>query len=750
MQELTSHSMPQTRARDPDLVQLPRVLWRHKWLIVGTVALGLIAARVFIASLDPVYRASAQIMIAPEQPVLDVQAVAAALRGDAESTASEVYVLRSMDLALRVVDALNLVADPEFNPALAPVERTWWTRVGGFGLPQIKAGASPREALTPEQQRTRAGGLLLARLEAIPQGRSRVISVSAHASTPQKAALLANTVVQEYLASQVDTKRSTAGSANTWLASRTRELEEEVRSREAAVEAFRAREGLLRGAGAERLSDEEASSLSTQLVLAGAERAAARARLGEVEKLAASGNATAVSDILDAPLVRTLREQQAELRRTVAQMGEEYGSRHPRVISAQAQLRDTDNAIRAEVAKLVQQLRNEAAVATARERAIAASLDALKRQKGRQSTSEVQLRALERDAETSRVLLETFLARTKETAAQSTHVLADARMISRAVPQLAPSFPNSRLLLIIAGAGSLFLGVLLALLREGMDRTVRTRNGLEQLLGVSALGALPLLPGRWRRGQPARWVLRAPYSQYSEALRRVHTELVLADMRDPPRVALFASALPGEGKTSTVLALGRLLAGTGQRVLAVDLNLRKPTLHRAAGLEMKAGIGEWFDAPDEEAPQIHRDPLSPLRLLPAGRVSADPGVLLGSDRFASLLEAMRAQFDVVLLDSSPVLAVVDAQILACLADATVLLVRAGQTPGPSAAEAFALLTRARGVVPYVVLNAARQREAVPAHGQGLSAYYQEAELFRTRARRPLGALPMPVQDGPGQ
>lgn len=115
MQQLITRPAPSAGNHDLDLGQLPGVLWRRKWIIVATVVIGLLAARLFIDRLSPVYTASAQLMIAPEPPVLDVQAVAAALRGDAESTASEVYVLRSRDLALRVVDVLSLVEDPEFN-----------------------------------------------------------------------------------------------------------------------------------------------------------------------------------------------------------------------------------------------------------------------------------------------------------------------------------------------------------------------------------------------------------------------------------------------------------------------------------------------------------------------------------------------------------------------------------------------------------------------------------------------------------
>ncbi len=739
MQQLITRPAPSAGNHDLDLGQLPGVLWRRKWIIVATLVIGLLAARLFIDRLSPVYTASAQLMIAPEPPVLDVQAVAAALRGDAESTASEVYVLRSRDLALRVVDVLSLVEDPEFNPLLVPPEPAWWTRLFGGDPAAIDA-----PALTPKQERNLVASILLGHLQAVPLGKSRVISLTAHASTPQKAAQLANTVVEQYLALQIDNKRETTNTAQQWLAARSRELEDEVRAREAAVEAFRTSAGLLRGAGATRLSDEEASALSTQLVLARAERATADARLSEIEKLLADADPGAAGDVLDSPLVRNLREQQATLRREIAELDEQYGPLHPRLMNAKAQLRDTERAISVEVAKVVRTLRNEAAVARARESASAASLDALRASAGRKSDSEVRLRALERDAETSRTLLETFLARTKETAAQSTHVVADARMISRATPPFGPSFPNVRLLQIIAAAAALLVGLMLALLREGMDHTVRTRAGLQRLLGSPVLGSLPLLRGRWFGARsPARWVLRAPYSEYSEALRRMHTQLALADLDAPPRVVLFTSSLPGEGKTSTLLALGRLLAGTGRKVVAVDLNLRKPTLHQAAGLSVKSGLGDWFKAAPDQPLPLQPDPASDLQLLPLGRLQADPGVLMTSARFEELLDTLRRDFDVVLLDSSPLLAVVDAQVLACLADVTVLLVRAGRTTRASVTEAHTLLAHACNVQPQVVLNAARQREEVPDYGHGLGAYYPNVAPRRARFAAWRGLLSSP-------
>jgi capsular exopolysaccharide synthesis family protein len=747
MQQLTTQfAQPAAVERDFDVGQLPAILWRRKWIIVSAVAIGLMLAKVVVDRLEPVYTANTQLIISPEQPVLDVQSVAAALRGDDQATASEVFVLRSHDLAERVVDTLDLVGDPEFNPTLRPRKQSWWARLFGDDDVDTRRAAP---VLTADEQRNLVASVLLGHIEAVPEARSRVMSLTAHAGTPEKAALIANTVAAQYLSSQIDTKRDTTSSAQQWLTERTRQLEGEVRDREAEVEAYRASKGLLRGAGAARLTDEEASELSSQLVTARAERAAADARLGSIEKLLHDSNANAASDVLDSPLVHTLREQQASLRRDIAQLSEQYGPMHPRILNAKAQLRDTDKAIKAELAKVVSGLRNDSAVAHARENSIAASIDSLKTKAGSRSSNEVHLQALERDADTSRALLETFLTRTKETAAQSSHMVADARIISRAIPPFTPSFPRPHLLEFIAGMAALLIGTVIALAREGMDRTVRSRVGLEQLLGTPVLAALPQVRGR-RIGfhPPVRWVLRAPRSEYSEALRRMYTQLTLADLRNPPRVVLFTSPLPGEGKTTTMLALGRLLAGTGRRVVTVDLNLRKPTLHAAAGVSASSGLGEWFRAADDRPPPLYPDPLSTLQVLPAGRLYVDPGVLLTSDRFEGLLATLRRDFDVVLLDSSPLLAVVDAQVLACAVDATVLLVRAGQTTRASAAEAYALLERACTTPLHVVLNAARQRDEVPAYGHGLAAYYPDMAPRRGRLAGVPGALPASA-DGSG-
>jgi polysaccharide biosynthesis transport protein len=728
-----ARSLPAPPAAQPDLEirELLRVLGRRKGTILAIALAGALTAEFVGRSMDPVYTSSAKVMIAPGPMVVEFGG-GPSLAAGSDAVQSEVEVLRSRDLAARVVDTLHLVADPEFNALLRAPKVPWWKKLFGGGT-----DTQPAEpVIPPAAQREAVIGRVLGHLELTPVGRSRVISVEAASGNPEKAAAIANTWVDEYLRWQVERKQAAASDSNTWLRDRVAQLQDEVKQKEAAVEAYRTKAGLLQ-AGASRLSDQEVSQIASQLVVARADQAAAEARLSQVESLLAGGGPRGADKVIDSPVVSTLRVQEAQLRREIAQMADDLGPEHPRLKSAQAQLQDLQSSIRLETDKSIQELRNAAAVARARTGTLAGSLDRLSSRTGELNVGAVQLRALEREADASRALLEHFLTRSKETAEQASLHVPDAQVIARASAPLWPTSPNRRLLLMLGTTLALVAGVLIALMREGMQDVVHSRDRLESTLGVVGTGAIPTLRRRWwRREVPHRAVLRAPHSSYAEALRRVHTTLLLGNPHSPPRLIMVTSALPDEGKTTTVLALGRLLANAGYRVAAVDLNLRRPTLHRAAGIRQGAGFAQWHDEEYEFGAIMRRDPHSPLDILPAGKLRTDPSLALRSQRFEELMTLLRTNYDVVLLDSSPLLAVAEAQIVAAAADQVVYLVRAGTTTRTACWEGYAYLRAVTSAPPFPVLNAAAPAELYRRGRGSLAAYYGEGQ-----AALPRGAAP---------
>lgn len=740
---------PTAEPSDLELGELARVLWRRKRLIAVVALSGAFAAYLVGRGLDPVYTASTKIMIAPGPVVVDFGAGGPSLAASSDAVASEVEVLRSRDLVARVVDTLHLAADPEFNSVLmARPQVPWWKKPFTDSAPADDA-PDPAALVPAAAQREAVIGRVLGNLELVPVGKSRVISVEASSAHAEKAAALANTLANEYLRWQVEIKQRGASDSNAWLGERMTQLQDEVKQKEAAVEAYRARAGLLQ-TGESRLSDQEVSQLSSQLVVARADQAAAEARLAQIEGLLAAGGERGADEVMDSPVVSTLRVQEAQLRREIAQMADELGPEHPRITNARAQLEDLHASIRIETDKAIQSLRNEAAVARARTATLAGSLARLSDHTGQLNVGAVQLRALEREAQASRQLLEHFLTRAKETSEQSALQVPDARIISRASTPLWPSSPNRPLLLMIGATLALVGGILIALLREGMQDVVHSRDRLETILGVGGSGVIPALRRRWwRREQAPRLVLRAPHSSYAESLRRVHTQLLLGNPDNPPRVIMVTSALPSEGKTTTVLALGRLLATAGYRVAAVDLNLRKPTLHRAAGMRQSAGFAQWHDDEYELNAVMNRDPQSPLHILPAGKLKADPGMALRSKRFDELMDVLRATYDVVLLDTSPLLAVAEAQIVAAVADQVVYLVRAGSTSRTACWEGYAYLRAVTQLPPFPVLNAAAPGELFRRGRGGLAAYYGDGPVALPGRMAPRRHRRPPALESPG-
>ena len=723
-----------------DLREVLSKFWRRKGLIFGvTVALTMIAALV-VLQITMLYTAESTVMINyRETQVVDVEAVVSGLVGDVETMESEIEVIKSRGLAAKTIDALRLQENPEFNAALRPRSavdglldpRNWipanWLRVVGAD--------SPRDALSEaeatERRRARIVDTFLGKLEVAPVGRSRVIRIAFTSENPRSAAEIANQLADFYIVSQLEAKFEATQRANEWLSGRLAELREAVMQSEWAVEAFRQQSGLIQGKDA-TLKTQEISELNAQLVVEGIKRAEAEARLRQVEQLLnGSDGAQAVSKVLQSPLVQSLREQQAEVDRKVAELVQEFGQMHPMMISIRAEAADLRQNIAAEIERIVGGLRNEVDVARAREDTLTAALDRLREEVGQANSDEVTLRALEREAEASRALLETFLARFKETS-QEDFQQADATVISRAdVPQR-PSYPPRNLLLIAALGGAGLLGLMLVLGVEGLDHGFRSMEQIERQMGAPPLGLVPAIKGlaKLRRG-PDTHVLERPASAYAEAIRSLYTGLLLSGGEQPLKTILIASALPGEGKTSIALSLVRMLASTGHSVVLVDCDLRRPTAHKNFGVPSYPGLVEVVLGKASLEDVLATDPRSGARLVPAGELVPNPADLLGSPQMERLLARLAEIHDLVILDSPPVLAVSDARVLARMVDRTLFLVRWVDARRERVIAGWRQLVQAGGNVAGVALTLVDVRRHARYGYSDSGAYYGQVKKYYT-------------------
>ena len=518
--------------------------------------------------------------------------------------------------------------------------------------------------------------------------------------------MAANTLADLYIVASLEAKFEATRRATQWLNDRLTDLRREVSTAERAVEAYREKSGLIRGEREATLAEEQISALSTQYIQERAKRAEVEARLRQVERLLESPEGIeSAREVLASPLVRQLRQQEAELERLTAELSEVYGKRHPKMINAGVQLRDLRGKIESEADKVVQGLRNEVAIARARAASMSAELNKLKREVGQLGTQEVKLRALEREATASRTLLENLLARSKETLFLEDFQQPNATVLSYAAVPGRPSYPKRGFILAVAFAGAVVLGVFLVFGIEQLDRGFRSADQIDRLMGITPLGLIPVLTGLGAIGKkPETYILDKPASAYGEAIRRLHTNLLLSSSDKPPKVILICASLPKEGKSTVAISLARMLASIGQKILIIDCDLRRPTIHKAFGVESNPGLVEYLAEKAALDDVIQEDQYSGAHILPAGAEATHPPSLLGSESMKKLLKTVAQHYDMVILDSAPVVAVSDALVLSRFVDKIVFLVRWRETRREVALDGLRQIIDAGGDVAGALLT----------------------------------------------
>ncbi|MBI1252321.1 MAG: polysaccharide biosynthesis tyrosine autokinase [Alphaproteobacteria bacterium] len=695
-------TQPLALTADDETGGLNRIIeaFRRRFWVFALVAAAVFTVVVLHTNTQPPrFTATANILLdVKRQNVLgnQVEQVFADLPPDTQSIMTETSILSSRALAARVVDALNLTADPEFAPQFEPSRMDRIRAFFGMSSPQ------PDPAVLRNIRREATIGAVMGRIAVTRQEMTYIINVSAWSFDPAKAARIANAVADNYLTMQLETKYETIATANQWLSNRLATLRDEVQQKERAVAEYRAANNLL-AAGSTTLTEQAIAQNVSSLVAARAQLAAAQARLRGVAAGASSQEA------LQSGVVSSLRTRQADLFRQRAELSTRYGPRHPQMLEIDRQVEDLQRQIDAEIGRITENLRTEVRIAQSQVGSLEGSLGGQAATLTSNDVAAVRLRELERDADASRTLYEAFLNRFRQVAETSGIERADARIPSRATAPLGPSAPNKRLGMMLGLLLGVALGAIAVFIVELLERSLRTPEDVQNRVGVPCVGAVPFIDRRTRTvdGEllsPEDFVLKRPLSAFGEALRSVRAGVFFASPDRSVKVLAVTSALPDEGKTTTALGLARISALAGSRTVVVDCDLRRRSATHAMGLDVEKGLTEVLFRTASLNEVIQKDPGSNVEVVPLAQAEYTPRDLFGSEAMRSLIEALRARYDVVILDTAPVMPISDTRVLSSIADGVLIVARWGKTPGSMVRQAVERLRTHGAKICGVVLE----------------------------------------------
>jgi polysaccharide biosynthesis transport protein len=493
---------------------------------------------------------------------------------------------------------------------------------------------------------------------------------------------------------------------------------------EEAIQRYRASRGLV-DAQVGSLDTEELSALTAQLIGVRAERITKEVKLRRLQELRNSGrDYQSAVELMASPLIVSLRQKELDLLNQEAELSKQYGPRHPLMQQLQSQKDQVAGQIDLEIHRIINSLKDEVAVARSREQGFEDSIAQAKSKAALTDQDAVKLRELEREAAINRTLYESFLQRLKETEEQLQIIQPDARLISAAPTPGTPSSPSPKLFAAVGFTASLVLGSMLALLLEQLDNRVHTGRQMEQLLQVPSFGFIPKVTDLKRGERLHAYLMRRPRSAYAEGVRTLYTRFHMGPVDGPSTVILVTSAVPGEGKTSLAISLAVFAAQLQRKVLLIGLDLRRPRLSRQFDLRPGTDVVKMVAGGALLVDVVRKDEQTGVDVLAGAQTTHGnlTAVLTSRHLGAALLQARR-HYDLVIIDTPPVLAVSDAKVLVPQADAVALVVRWKSTKREAAETALKELRDVGANVVGAVLNQVDMRQhASYCYGDGEYTY----------------------------
>jgi len=736
-----------TDKKEIDVLEYVRVVLKRKWVLVTFAAVLIALAAVLSFTTTPLYRATATLLIdEPGASLLNIQDVlnaGAYYRTDYMGTYfnTQLRLLTSRSLAERVAKKINLGARPEFRGAGEPTPA-----YADYALSIL-------------------GGLSIAPIE-----ETRLVYVSYISPHAALAAEVVNALVEEFVSFSVETRYEATKQTSEFLSEQVAFLREDLKRKEEDLQKYGQEKNILYLSGDESSVVNKFSEVNTALTTAQIERYAKESVYRELKNIRVDALPESVSN----PIIQALKTTYSQVKSDYAEKGQIYRPDYPEMVQLKARLDATRTTLREEIRKAVDAAEADYRAALKKESSLQGLLDEQRGDVTRMNKNAIFYHTLRTEVENMRTLLGTLVARQNEIQVSSQLGglrTSNIKVVDRALVPGGPFTPNVRRNLLTALLLGLFGGLGLIFLVEYLDNTVKGPEDVEKLVGLPSLGFIPFLSadglkkksdpyGSYRsygtegdkpgEAVPDVWEIELinhlyPKFSIAEDYRTVRTSILFSHADSVPKTICFTSTLPQEGKTATSANLAVSFAQLEGKVLLVDADLRKPRLHKVFNLRNVNGLSSYLAGKNSFEEVVQMTSIDNVWTIPSGPHPPNPAELLNSRRMKELLALAKDKFNIVLLDTPPVLAVIDPVIVSSLVDSTVFVVRAGKTTRRPLVRAIEEIRKSKADIIGVVFNEVK----IDRQGRGTSFYhyyqyeyqyeYESAEAGGPAEKKPVSA-----------
>jgi len=724
--------------KEVDLIEYWKVIVKRKWVLISFAAALVIFTGVFSFLATPIYKSKTTLLIEDEASKMlsidETFSYQPQFTRDLRFFNTQLMLLKSNSLAERIARKMNLLSRPEFGAGQEQKQSIMSSAKNILTLKWL----APKKRPLAEQTRTKSRSnpysdvakRILNRIEVKPVRDTKLVDVSFVSSSPTLAAEVANTLAEEFISFSVEKRYETTQQASNFLSEQISSLQEDLAAKEQELQKYGQEKDLFFLSNTESTAVNKLAEINSAFTQATLDRIKSEATYRELKDLSIDSLPPVVND----PVIQQLKTDYARLKNDYDEKSKIFKPDYPEMIQLKARLDSIANQLK----KAADAAESEYRSALNREGSLANLLETQRKEVAKMNKNAIFYNSLKIEVENKRRLLNSLGERQNETLVSARLAglkTSNINIIDKAEVPERPISPKKRLNLILALLFGLLGGIALCFLLEILDNTVKGPEDVEKLVGLPSLGVIPFLsPDGLKESRKDNYYvdyqfsssiekenvpgeeelseikdidlinLRYPRLSISEDYRTARTSILLSQAENPPKTILFTSCMPQEGKTSTVANMAISFSQLHERVLIIEADLRRPRLHKIFKVRNVKGLSGYLTGKAGLKDAIQMTSVENVWLLPCGPIPPNPVELINSKKMRNMIEAVREVFDVVLIDSPPLLAVVDTVIISSFVDGTVIVIHVGKTTRKPFLNAVAKLRQARAKIMGVVFN----------------------------------------------